>query len=278
MNIKQIKEKYTIIDYLGKPVKSSPRGFLYRCPWREDAHPSLTVTPNGKGWHDLSSGEHGNLIDLVGRVLKTSDLSTICQHFDSFSFPKSKNLDERKEKDSFTWFEVQDLQEPGLFAYLRSRGIDGSKMRRYLMEAHYSFSDQRDRYLYSLAFPNDLGGFELRSARFKGSTAPKGISTILTSKNASVVVFEGFMDFLSFRQLEGEEKHSYIVMNSIVHVSETIQALKNFPKVYLCLDNDDGGRRATAAIIEQLSSDVEDISSRILPFKDVNEYLQNRGE
>lgn len=52
MTIKDIKDKYTCLDYLGKPVKKTKNGFLYRAPWREDTHPSLSVTANGKGWHD----------------------------------------------------------------------------------------------------------------------------------------------------------------------------------------------------------------------------------
>ena len=60
--IGQIKEKYTCLDYLGEPVKKVSYGYLYRTPWREDKHPSLSVTPNGKGWKDYATGEHGNLI------------------------------------------------------------------------------------------------------------------------------------------------------------------------------------------------------------------------
>lgn len=55
MNIKQIKENVTCLDYLGKPLKKTRSGwYVYRCPWKEDKNPSLNVTPNGKVWKDCN--------------------------------------------------------------------------------------------------------------------------------------------------------------------------------------------------------------------------------
>lgn len=92
MNIQQIKEKYTCLDYLGKPAKKVAHGYLYHAPWREDTHPSLSVTDNGRGWHDLATGEHGSVIDLVMRCLNTNDVRLACEEIEhqdpaSFSFP-----------------------------------------------------------------------------------------------------------------------------------------------------------------------------------------------
>ena len=146
----------------------------------------------------------------------------------------------------------------------------------FLQEAHYSFQERQDgRYLYALAYPNEKGGYELRSEFFKGSTSPKGISTHLGLKNASTVVFEGFFDMLSFATLSGEVKHNYIILNSIVNTPAATEVLRSMGgKVYLCLDNDDGGEKATKQILDALPSAV-DIRSRFAPAKDVNEYLCN---
>ena len=51
MNARQIKEKWTCLDYLGeRVVRKTSKGYLARCPWRDDNNPSLTITPDGKGW------------------------------------------------------------------------------------------------------------------------------------------------------------------------------------------------------------------------------------
>ena len=284
MNIKQIKERYTCLDYLGVPIKRTRNGFLYRCPWRTDRHPSLSVTPNGVGWHDLASGEHGDVIELVKKCLNTTDIKRVIAEFDGLnpsSFSPDKNLwkGKEEEQEAFADFSVVPLQSRGLYAYLAGRKIDTTIAKQFLQEAHYSFYERDNgRFLYALAYPNDLGGYELRSARFKGSTSPKGITTHLDKENAPTVVFEGFADMLSFATLCGGVKHNYVVLNSIVNAQAAIEVLKDHPrKVYLCLDNDDAGEKTTGQMVDALPEAI-DIRSRFSPYKDVNEYLISRNQ
>ena len=289
MTIQEIKEKYTCLDYLGKPVKRTAHGYLYRAPWRTDTHPSLSVTENGKGWHDLATGEHGSVIDLVMQRLNTMDVRRACEELErqepgSFSFYQSilEENGEKKEK-KFTKFEVVKLQSPGLFSYLYSRKIDIQIAKQFLKEAHYSFRDDDNSYLYALAYANDLGGYELRGApykgnpkRYKGGTSPKGITTHLQAEGASVVVFEGFMDMLSFATLCGGVKHNYVVLNSTVNASEAIPVLQEYTgKIFLALDNDDSGEGATQMLTAAVPAAI-DIRSRFAPYKDVNDYLVNK--
>lgn len=290
MNIKQIKEKYTCLDYLGKPLKKTSSGwYVYRCPWKKDAHPSLNVSPDGKVWRDLSNSgakdAEGGIIELVQTCLNTKDFKAVCAEFDSSSFSMSKSFDDQKEKDlecsRFASFSVTSLQSRGLFAYLTKRKVNTFIARQFLQEAHYSFQERTDgRYLYALAYQNDRGGYELRGAPytdnpdgFKGGTTPKGITTHLDRGNAPVVVFEGFFDMLSFATLCGGVKHNYVCLNSIVNVPAAIEVLRPMGgKVLLCLDNDDGGNKATKQILDALPSAI-DIRNRFAPAKDVNEYL-----
>ena len=281
MNIQQIKEKYTCLDYLGdKVVRKNTNGWLARCPWREDAHPSLTVSLNGKGWMDHTTGEHGNLIDLVMKTLNTEDLGRICAEFDSAK-PNLFSFDQSKEEESvFRTFSVMPLQSRALYAYLHQRGIDLDIARQYLMEAHYSFYERPDgRYLYALAYQNDLGGYELRSVRFKGSKSPKGITVHLYQDNAPWVIFEGFMDMLSFatlcRKRQCDAKYNYLVLNSVAIVDAGIERLRRVKQpIYLALDNDDAGNKATALMMEQLPMSA-DIRSRYAPAKDINDFLMS---
>ena len=286
MNIKQIKESRTCLDYLGKPLKKTSSGWhIYRCPWKTDTHPSLTVSPDGKVWRDLSTGAEGGIIELVMTCLDTRDFRRVCAEFDSSSFSMSKVLDRKKEKEfvsnGFASFSVVPLQSRGLFAYLHERRIDIDIAKQFLQEAHYSFVQRTDdRYLYALAYPNDLGGYELRTAPyvgnpdgFKGSTSPKGITTHLAQENAPVVVFEGFFDMLAFATLCGEVRHNYVTLNSIVNAPAAIDVLTGYEGIiYLCLDNDDRGETTTKEMLNALPSAI-DIRSRFAPAKDVNEYL-----
>lgn len=283
MNIKQIKEKYTCLDYLGEPVKRTSHGFLYRAPWRTDAHPSLSVTANGRGWHDMATGEHGSVVDLVMRCLNTRDVRRACEELaqhvpDSFSFsqPIFEENGEKKKEGGFTRFEVMKLQSKGLFAYLYQRKVHVDIAKQFLQEAHYSFRQGDDSYLYALAYPNDKGGYELRSSKYKGGTSPKGITTHWHIDGAPVVVFEGFFDMLSFATLCGGVKHNYVVLNSIVNVDAAINAIAGRCRTtYLCLDNDNAGMDTTGEI-QNAIADAIDIRDHFAPYKDVNDYLMNK--
>jgi hypothetical protein len=216
------------------------------------------------------------------RCLNTNDLSRVCDEFekDGFSLFNSSNRLDRLKKEKvadFVFFDIVPLQSRGLYAYLGERCINTAIAKHFLKEAHYSFRQREDgRFLFALAYPNDKGGVELRSKLFKGGTSPKGITTHLGIENAPLVVFEGFIDMLSFATLCGEVRHNYIVLNSIVNVPAAIEAIRNswtqYGRIFLALDNDKGGNDATAKILAPFP-DAVDIRARFVPFKDVNEYL-----
>lgn len=286
MNIKQIKEKYTCLDYLGdRVVKKVANGYLARSPWRDDKHPSLTVSLNGKGWKDQATGEHGSVIDLVMRCLNTRDVRLACEHLERtnphFSFPQHQSeYGGGKEKGAFTRFDVVPLQSRGLFAYLHNRCVNIEIAKQFLKEAHYSTKDPDDgTYLYALAYGNDLGGYELRNSLkslSKLSKAPKGITVHLDRENAPTVVFEGFMDMLSFATLCGGVKHNYVVLNSTAMVQSGIEVLKTLQnQVYLALDNDEGGESATKEILAAIPGAI-DIRGKFAPYKDLNDFLRLR--
>ena len=283
MNIKQIKEKYTCLDYIGadKVVRQGAYGYLCHCPWREDKNPSLSITRDGKGWIDQSTGEHGNIISLVMKCLNTNSLSQVCAEFDRIqsnlsSFPMPKNSGEGKEKGSFAMFDVVPLQAKGLYAYLHQRGIDTTIAKSICKEAHYSFQAENGKYLYALAFPNDKGGYELRSPYIKGSKSPKAFSFHHEIENTSIVVFEGFMDALSFFTLCKGIKHNFLILNSVVNIDAAIAKLQEWPDVvvYLLLDNDPAGEEATQKMLSALPN-AKDIRHKIAPHKDVNDYLRS---
>lgn len=279
MNTKQIKDKYTCLDYLGdRVVKKVANGYLARTPWREDNNPSLTISLNGRGWKDQATGEHGSVIDLVMLHLGCTmnhACEVLLRENPSFSFPQpNSEYSGGKEKVAFTRFDTMPITSRGLYAYLHQRCINIDIAKQFLVEAHYSTKDPDDgTYIYTLGYRNDKGGYELRNAHCKLSNSPKWITTHLDKGNAPVVVFEGFFDMLSFATMCGGVKHNYVVLNSIVNVDKAIEVLRPISdKIYLCLDNDQGGDDTTRLMLDALPSAV-DIRSRFAPAKDVNEYL-----
>lgn len=291
MSTAEIKERYTCFDLLGEAVKKVAGGYLYRCPWREDAHPSLSVSNDGRGWHDFATGEHGSVIDLALKVWNTSSVSEVCSRFGekTLSFPqpfipiKNRAKEKVSLQSAFAQFNIVPLQSDKLLAYLGSRNVNIEIAKLLCSEAHYSFRQEGSALLSAIAFPNDVGGYELRGAPypgnekgFKGTKAPKGISTISNVNNAPVVVFEGFTDMLSFATLCGGIIHNYIVLNSVALVDRAIENLHSYDgKIFLSLDNDTAGDEASRKIQEAFPQ-ATDLRSRFAPCKDVNEYLSKK--
>jgi hypothetical protein len=160
---------------------------------------------------------------------------------------------------------------PALIQYIESRGIPFLLAADYLKEVHYS---NNGKTFFSIGFENDLGGFELRSKGFQGSTTPKGITSYLVPSSKGVSLFEGFFDFLSALVYFNVSypRQSCIVLNSLINLNTVFDAIRVYPKVYLYLDTDDAGKQA----VEKLSKNgfsVYDQSRIYEGHKDLNDYL-----
>ena len=128
----------------------------------------------------------------------------------------------------------------------------------------------------AIGFPNRAGGYELRGDKtFKGTIAPKDISVVAgEANNTPLCIFEGFMDFLSYLTMKGEESISpSIVLNSVNNLPRAIAYLcKNgILSVRAFFDNDQAGRQALQGI-QSSGIKVEDMSRHYSRYKDLNEY------
>lgn len=140
----------------------------------------------------------------------------------------------------------------------------------------------RGKWYFGIGFRNRKGGMEIRNPYFKGSTSPKDISHVRhsTDKNerTAVLVFEGFMDYLSYLALkQGQPVPDCVVLNSVGNLPGALDVLKGYGHVCCFLDNDDAGRRTTEEIRRRCGS-VTDKAVHYLPHKDLNEFLQAPSE
>jgi len=99
----------------------------------------------------------------------------------------------------------------------------------------------------AIGFKNRSGGFEFRSADFKGSSSPKDI-TFFDNGQPGVCVFEGFFDFLSFniiRPQSGPGLINSLVLNSLSFFEKSRSLMERHDKAYLFLDQGKSGRLST---------------------------------
>ena len=130
----------------------------------------------------------------------------------------------------------------------------------------------------AIGFANSSGGYELRDNHlFKGTIAPKGITPIFEDMEQPVCLFEGFMDFLSFRSMKEKVTNQCLVMNSVSNVARSIRYLneRSITSIRAFLNNDDAGRKAVQEFVNT-GFKVEDMAVYYRDFKDLNDYHVSR--
>ena len=213
MNIKEIKQ-IKLQDFLAaivcKPVKQYGVNLMYLSPFRTEKHASFKVNTEINQWYDFGIGRGGNIIDLAELLYKSSDVSYLihkiacdapnCTPISSTSFADIKT---RQRRNSFENLQVLPLSHLSLIRYLNDRCIDIEVATSVCKELHY---DSNSKHYFGIGFPNITGGYEIRNPFFKGCIAPKDISHFYAEEPKKVcLVFEGFMDFLSFMTLKKKE-------------------------------------------------------------------------
>ena len=274
-DIKQIP----IVDYLAraghKPKLIKGMNYWYCSPLRSELTPSFKVNAERNQWYDFGTGDHGDIIDLVCALQHCPTAEAMRQLATlkgvrlapSFSFGGITPV--RPQAPSMELISVQAVKHPKLLLYLTERGLQRSDISPFLSEVYYKVSE---KYFFALGFPNDADGWELRNPYFKGCFAPKAITTIKGTDSHKLQLFEGFMDFLSWRKLHPEGQDDSIILNSLTLLPKLIPTLHPYPIIESLLDNDEAGNQATKQLFDA-GLPVKDMRACYAPYKDINEYL-----
>ena len=98
----------------------------------------------------------------------------------------------------------------------------------------------------------------------------------MPASHASVMVFEGFIDFLSYLSLANNihPVSDTVVLNSVVNLSKAVPYLLQHPVIHAFFDNDETGRKTTSDLHRLCPrSEVIDQRHFYSGHKDVNDYL-----
>lgn len=272
--------KFPIRDYLAaqgiRPAKDNPRYGFYLSPLREERTPSFKVDYGQNLWYDFGLGEGGTLIDLVMRMERCEAGEAMRQlerHIDRmpvFSFTGKNPVPQRSP--SIIVEKVRLLENPALLDYLMERGIDLDTARGHCSEVHYRVAGKS---YFAIGFRNDAGGWELRNRYFKGCTSKA--PTTRRGDYPTCLVFEGFMDYLSFLTFKRNPTppHNIVVLNSVTNLAKALPFIASHEQVYAYLDNDDAGRKATDEL-KKACRNLSDQSIHYRPYNDLNDYLRSR--
>ena len=142
-------------------------------------------------------------------------------------------------------------------------------------EIHYEL---KGRKYFGIGFQNNSGGFEIRNQHSKICLGKKDVTLIINNKKSKseIVVFEGFFDYLTYRNLEKSENSNcdFLILNSTTMLFKVKEKLIDYEKISLFLDNDKNGKSVKSKIKSQYKN-VEDCSLIYHNFKDLNEWFCN---
>ncbi|MFR9542941.1 MAG: toprim domain-containing protein [Rikenellaceae bacterium] len=273
-NIKNISIKNYLTQCGAHPITERGRIGLYLSPFRSEMTPSFKVDYNKNLWYDFGVGEGGSVVDLV-MCMENCTLAEAFRRLEESDFSALKIYESQPLKEVAPIqiiTDVKPLANPQLLAYLTSRKIDLDIAKEYCDEVHYTTYGKP---YFAIGFRNDMGGYELRNKFYKGGTSPKAPTTISAGSDETTI-FEGFMDFLSYKTLSitPDKVQNISVLNSVTNLKKISKELSNQRKIHSYLDNDSAGRAALQTL-QNLDVDVIDHTPQFAPHKDLNDYLVN---
>lgn len=293
MNCKQFNtiKLEEILQNLGHfPTKQNEKEAWYLNPFGTEIQASFKLDKKQNLWYLHSEGIGGNNTDFMQKYLNVSVKEVLDwakkQNISSFQ-PQNTNQKQNSSKPNYQITEIKELQNENLKNYLQQRELS-SKIYPFVIEIHFTVGGKN---LYAIGFENLSGGWELRNSFYKGSLLKKDISIIYFKndiqnqiKNSdnyqskigkNVAVFEGFIDALSFIEMQKSYKGDLLVMNSIALLNKTKEHLKGYSKINLFLDNDQAGMKCKNEILQSFPN-AKDYSEIYKNHKDLNEYLVER--
>ena len=282
MNCKQfntipLEEVLVSLGHL--PTKQNEKEAWFLNPFANENHASFKLDKRNNIWYLHSEGIGGNNIDFMMKYLKASVKEVLewaeKQNFSSFQ--SQKDYHSKSSSLNYHITEIKELQNENLKIYLQQRGLSPT-VYSLVKEVHFAIGEKK---LYAIGFENLSGGWELRNQFYKGSLLKKDISVVNLNnnleKNKNVVVFEGFIDALSFVEMKPFYNGYLLVMNSISLLNKTKDHLKNYSEIHLFLDNDKAGETCKNEILKSFP-EAKDHSEIYALHKDLNDYLKSKKE
>jgi hypothetical protein len=276
----EIANQMDMVDYLStiglEPKTIRGNEFWYISPFRDENSASFKIDRKINRWYDHGEGKGGKLVDFAVAYYHCSVGELLRKLSGNLNLPAPEKRAANFKPDESNHIEITGavlLNNPALLQYAQSRGIQNEIIQKFCSEVGYINGGKN---YYAIGFKNDLGGYELRSKYFKGSSSPKGF-THLNCGHSQLAVFEGFFNFLSFQQLHKNTAlppTNFLILNSLSFFEKARPVMESYQQANLYLDNNPAGQKFTAKACA-LSNIYQDKSSLYKGHEDLNDFLKN---
>ena len=264
ISIRRVLESFSLF-----PSKDNSKVAFYFAFDREEITPSLFVNFIKNVAFDFGTGKKYDVVSLV-QGIKQCSVSQALEYLSQFDFSFQQQIcDITKNESKYEILSISEVKHYALIQYLKERRIENNI--HLLKEIHYKISNKK---YFGIGFKNDANGYEVRNKYSKICIGRKDITTIKNNSNC-LRIFEGFMDYLSFKQMEKSLKKApsdYVILNSVTMIFKLEKIIKSYEKIELYFDNDEAGNRATNEV-KQLNPYVEDNRILYQNYKDLNDFI-----
>lgn len=251
----RIKQEFSVLDYFHGLVKSGclkyegVHGKEHFFGFLEQRTGSIAVDDRSNVWYDHAAGYGGDIFRAV-QVFENKSFVESLERL-SGAFPVKKIIQKRpsEERQKIAVEKVSEISHDALINYIHGRGLELEDIRPFAKEVHWRNKGKR---YFAIGFPNESGGWVLRSSIFKGNILGGGISIQILGTPRNIKIFEGWFDFLSYLKLSGAIDFKAIILNSTANLSLRLMLdiLKEKKKAELYLDNDPTGEAYTSEFIK----------------------------
>lgn len=292
LNANEIREKVSPVDLLAHlgyaPAYKSGKELFYLSMLREEKTASLCVNEQMGIWYDhggpnRSGIKGGNVIDLGLAYWFPASFAEVLEkikHTCSVDISKSTGQRDLTQKSrpriatKLPSYKIDDIKplgsNPAITGYLQYRGV-WETAAEHLKEIYYYREDEKKnrKLFFTAGWKNENDGWEVRNQYFKGCLGKKGMSFIQGEDN-QLAIFEGYLDFLSWKHEQTLNKPSALILNSLSFISAAIDRISKFEIVDVFFDNDHSGKQATKQLLSTIPH-AKDRSDLYAGYKDYNE-------
>jgi hypothetical protein len=279
LTAKELKSQASLVDFLDKlgyqPARKNGKEKMYNSMLREnDRKPSLSVNDELGVWFDHGTRRGGNIVDLAialwpnlsfGEVVLK--IQEVCNVVVGSKRPQRPRRAVRVPNYIIT--ETKPIgNHPAITDYLKKRMVFDAAADE-LQEVYYYVQDEKGlkKDYYAAGWKNEKGAWEVRNKYFKGCLGSKAISFI-PAHPKKAAIFEGFMDYLSWKHENPLAEHSIIVLNTIALLNEGIEKAKLYSTLDTYFDRDAPGLEASRKFVKALPY----ATDRSIVFEGYNDY------
>ncbi|QXV63657.1 toprim domain-containing protein [Mucilaginibacter sp. 21P] len=280
---KELKEQASIVSFLAslgyQPVRRTGKDKMYLSMLRDnDTSPSLSVNDELGVWFDHGTGKGGTIIDLGMAIWTQLTFGEVVRKiYQTCNLPVAGERPRRPrvavKVPNYIVMETKPIGgNPVITDYLQQRRVFEAG-RNSLQEVYYFIKDEKGlkKDYYAAGWKNEKGGWEVRNRYFKGCLGNKAI-TFEPGHPKNVAVFEGYLNYLSWKTEHPAADHSVIVLNSIALLRQGIAKAKSYSSIDIYFDRDASGFQATKDFCLALPYAI-DRSSVFAGFNDYNDKL-----